>query len=334
MPFLAPHTPLDAPQELQDKYADIETDLPPARSDQTDGTRRISRLMLRPSARPMYAAVTDAMDQAIGRVLSVLDEEGIAENTIVLFFSDNGGAAYSVGGANNAPLRGGKGEVFEGGIRVVSLMRWPAALEGGRKMDQIMTVMDVFPTLMEAIGIEPGEHFPWDGRSLWPAIHKGRDMPREDDVFFASETPIYGHFNLTVFNEEWKLVQEILQDQVTTTVTNHLFRVSEDPNEYNNLAAAHPDVVQELADRIRYWRSLHPIHGTRSYLVPPPGWRAPKDWASYPRPLEALQENTAPGMAPSKSIETILDMQHGERGRLTYDCESRWYLGGLCTQND
>ena len=334
MPFLAPHTPLDAPQELQDKYADIETDLPPARSDQTDGTRRISRLMLRPSARPMYAAVTDAMDQAIGRVLSVLDEEGIAENTIVLFFSDNGGAAYSVGGANNAPLRGGKGEVFEGGIRVVSLMRWPAALEGGRKMDQIMTVMDVFPTLMEAIGLEPGEHFPWDGRSLWPAIHDGRNMPREDDVFFASETPIYGHFNLTVFNEEWKLVQEILQDQVTTTVTNHLFRVSEDPNEYNNLAAAHPDVVQELADRIRYWRSLHPIHGTRSYLVPPPGWRAPKDWASYPRPLETLQENTAPGMAPSKSIEAILDMQHGERGRLTYDCESRWYLGGLCTQND
>ncbi len=334
MPFLAPHTPLDAPEELQNKYADIETDLPPARSRQTDGTRRTAKLMLQPSARPMYAAVTDAMDQAIGRVLDTLDAEGIAENTIVLFFSDNGGAAYSVGGANNAPLRGGKGEVFEGGIRVVSLLRWPAQLQGGARMAQIMTVMDVFPTLMDALGISPGEHFPWDGRSMWPAIRDGKAMPLEADVFFASETPIYGQFNLTVFDEEWKLVQEIEQDQVTTTVTNHLFRIQDDPNEYNNLAPAHPEVVERLAERIRHWRALHPIHGTRSQLVPPPGWRAPKDWSTYPQPLEALQDAPAPGMAPTPTIERILDMQHGERGRLTYDCESRWYLGGLCTRND
>ena len=103
MPFIAPHTPLDAPQELQDKYKDIDTDLPPARSRQTDDTRRMATMMLQPSARPMYAAVVDAMDQAIGQVLQTLEEEGIADNTIVLFFSDNGGAAYSYGGANNAP---------------------------------------------------------------------------------------------------------------------------------------------------------------------------------------------------------------------------------------
>ena len=278
LPFLAPHTPLDAPQDLQDKYADIETDLPPARSSQTDGTRTIAKLLLQDSARPMYAAVVDGMDQAIGRVLQALDDEGIADDTLVLFFSDNGGAAYSYGGANNAPLRGGKGEVFEGGIRVVSLLRWPAQLPGGGKMDQIMSVMDVFPTLMEAVGGTPGEHLPWDGASLWPAIRDGQPAPRDEDLFFASETPIYGHFNLTLFNEEWKLVQEILQDQVTTTVTNHLFKISEDPNEYNNLASAHPDLVADMAQRIRNWRALYPIHGTRSHLVAPPGWRAPKDW--------------------------------------------------------
>ncbi|MBT3868223.1 MAG: sulfatase-like hydrolase/transferase, partial [Gammaproteobacteria bacterium] len=120
LPFLAPHTPLDAPKELQDKYKDINTDLAPARSQQTDGTRRMAKLMLRESARPMYAAVVDAMDQSIGKVLDTLDDEEITDNTIVLFMSDNGGAAYSIGGADNAPLRGGKGEVFEGGIRVVS----------------------------------------------------------------------------------------------------------------------------------------------------------------------------------------------------------------------
>ena len=332
LPFLAPHTPLDAPRHLQDKYADIDTDLPPARSVQTDGTRTISKLLLRDSARPMYAAVVDAMDQAIGRVLETLDDEGISDNTIVLFFSDNGGAAYSHGGANNAPLRGGKGEVFEGGIRVVSLLRWPDQLEGGGKMDQIMTVMDVFPTLMDAAGLMPGTHLSWDGASLWPAIRDGRRAPRQNDVFFASETPIYGHFNLTLFNEDWKLVQEIQQDQITTTVTNHLFNIAEDPNEYNNLASVHPDVAASMAERIRNWRALHPIHGTRSYLVPPPGWRAPKDWATYPRPLEFLQADPAPGMPPP-GVERILDLQHGERGRLIYDCESKWYLGGLCLRN-
>ena len=159
MPFIAPHTPLDAPQELQDKYKDIETELAPARSNQTDSTRRMAKLMMQESARPMYAAVVDAMDQAIGRVLDTLDEEGLADNTIVLFFSDNGGAAYSYGGADNAASRR-QGETFEGGIRVVSLMRWPGVLEPAQSFDQIMTVMDVFPTLAEATGVTPLNNFP------------------------------------------------------------------------------------------------------------------------------------------------------------------------------
>ena len=333
MPFLAPHTPLEAPQELIDKYQDIETDLPPARSDYTDGTRRISALMMQDSARPLYAAVVDAMDQAIGQVLDTLDAEGIADDTLVLFFSDNGGAAYSVGGANNAPLRGGKGETFEGGIRVVASMRWPGRLAAGSRMDEIMTVMDVFPTLMEATGIESGEHFPWDGSSLWRSIESGVSAPRSEDVFFVSETPIYGLFNFTVFDEEWKLVQEVEQDQLTVSITNHLFRIAEDPNEYHNLAAEHPDIVQHYAERVRHWRALHPIHGTRSALVPPPGWRPPKDWASYPIPIDELQDEPAFGMPPSMATKHLLDMQHGERGRLVYDCETRWYLAGLCTRN-
>jgi arylsulfatase B len=334
MPFIAPHTPLDAPQELQDKYKDINTDLAPARAKQTDDTRRISRLIGMDSARPMYAAVVDAMDQAIGQVLDTLDKEGIAENTIVLFFSDNGGAAYSVGGADNAPLRGGKGETFEGGIRVVSIVRWPDRIPAGEKMTQIMTAMDVFPTLTDAAGVEPQNKRKFDGRSMWPAITSGAQMPRDELVYFASETPIYGHFNLTAFNDEWKLVQEVEQDQLETTVTNYLFRIQQDPNEYNNLAQAHPDVVQKLSGMMREWRALYPINGTRSQLMPPPGWRAPKDWATYPIPLDELQTDAAPGMPPTRQIEKILDMQHGERGRLSYDCTPKWWLGGFCMVND
>ena len=330
MPFIAPHTPLDAPQELQDKYKDIDTDLPPARSRQTDDTRRMATMMLQPSARPMYAAVVDAMDQAIGRVLQTLEEEGIADNTIVLFFSDNGGAAYSYGGANNAPLRGGKGETFEGGIRVVSLLRWPAMLGSGQQFDQIMSVMDVFPTLAAAAGIEAGNTFELDGRNMWPAIVRGETVPLEKPLMFASEIPIYGSFKFTAFDESWKLVQEVEQEQLSVTVTNYLFDISKDPNEYNNLASAYPEVVEQLSEAIHEWRALYPINGTRSELVPPPGWRAPRDWASYPIPLEELQDESNTGMAPTPSILRVLDWQHGSRGRLEYNCSSRWWSGGVC----
>ena len=330
MPFIAPHTPLDAPKELQEKYKDIDTDLPPARSRQTDETRRMATMMLQPSARPMYAAVVDAMDQAIGRVLQTLEEEGIAENTIVLFFSDNGGAAYSYGGANNAPLRGGKGETFEGGIRVVSLLRWPAMLDSGQQFDQIMSVMDVFPTLAAAAGIEAGNTFELDGRNMWPAIAQGETVPLEKPLMFASEIPIYGSFKFTAFDESWKLVQEVEQEQLSVTVTNYLFDISKDPNEYNNLASAYPEVVEQLSEEIHEWRALYPINGTRSELVPPPGWRAPRDWASYPIPLEELQDESNTGMAPTPSILRVLDWQHGSRGRLEYNCSSRWWSGGVC----
>ena len=334
MPFIAPHTPLDAPQDLQDKYADINTDLAPARAKQTDDTRTMSKLLMQPSARPMYAAVVDGMDQAIGQVLATLDEEGIADDTIVLFFSDNGGAAYSVGGADNAPLRGGKGEVFEGGIRVVSLMRWPAKIGAGSKMGQIMTAMDVFPTLAEAAGVEPGNTRRFDGQSLWPAIADGKAVPREDLVFFGAEMQIPGSYNFTAFDDEWKLIQEIEQGQLETTVTNYLFRIQDDPNEYVNLAQSHPDVVQRLTREIVDWRALHPVNGTHNYLAPPPGWRAPKDWATYPIPIEDLQDEPARGMAPTDTIKRALDFQHGERGRLLYDCKPKWWLGGACLDGE
>ncbi len=336
MPFIAPHTPLDAPQELQDKYKDINTDLEPSRAKGTDSTRRIAKLLMQPSARPMYAAVVDGMDQAIGQVLATLDAEGLTENTIVLFFSDNGGAAYSVGGADNVPLRGGKGETFEGGIRVVSLMRWPEVIKPKQKLSNIMTVMDVFPTLAEAAGIFTQNKRKLDGRSMWPAIAKGVEQPREDWVYFVSEIPIYGNFNLTVFNDEWKLVQEVSQGQLSTTVTNYLFRVQDDPNEYNNLASIYPDVVQKLSGLIQQRRALYPVNGTRGRLAPPPGWRAPLDWVSYPISLEKLQSapaKSAPGEV-SELIERVLDQQHGARGRLAYDCSPKWWLGGVCLKND
>ncbi|MFP6662826.1 MAG: sulfatase-like hydrolase/transferase [Deltaproteobacteria bacterium] len=330
VPFIAPHTPLDAPDDLKKKYEDMEDDRLPTRSQQSDQSRLMSRMLLQDSARPMYAAVVDAMDQAIGRVLDTLDDEKIADNTIVLFLSDNGGAAYASGGADNVPLRGGKGDTFEGGIRVVSLLRWPAKLPAGSSFESIMSVMDVFPTLAAAAGVPMKTEKKLDGRNLWPAIEAGKPVSRDDYLFFASETPIRGHFNLTAFNDDWKLVQEIQQGLLSADVTNHLFRIQIDPNEENNLASLYPDRVEEMAHAIHRWRLLHPASGQRAELVPPPGWRAPKNWATYPRPLEELQDIAAPGMSPPYALRS-LDWLYGENGRLIYDCEPwPWFEGGLC----
>ena len=330
VPFLAPHTPLDAPEDLKAKYEELEDDRAPTRSQDTDRSRMIGKIFMRPSARPVYAAVVDAMDQAIGRILETLDEEGIADDTLVLFFSDNGGAAYATGGADNAPLRGGKGDTFEGGIRVVSILRWPGHIEAGSHFEEISSVLDVFPTLASAAGVRTQNQKELDGRNLWPAIAKGEKSQLDGYLFFASETPIRGSFSFTAFDDEWKLVQEVRQGFLSADVTNYLFRIDEDPHERNNLAAEHPERVEEMADAIGRWRLRYPVSGTRSELVPPPGWRAPRDWASYPRPVASLLPEPAPGMPP-ENAKTALDWMHGEGGRLIYDCEPwSWVKGGLC----
>ena len=321
MPFLAPHTPLAAPQQLTEKYANINTDLAPARSRHTDETRRSAKAQGRPSARPVYAAVVDAMDQAIGQVLTTLDEEQLSENTLVMFFSDNGGAAYSVGGADNSPLRGGKGETFEGGIRVVSLLRWPAVIKPGSVSEQVMHVFDVFPTLAAAAGVVMQNSKKLDGENLWPSIQSGRPTPRSKPLFFTSEIPIFGNFNFAAIDGNWKLVQEVKQTLVETNTTNWLFNLSEDPNEYRDLSADQPQRVAALANAILDWRALHPINGVRAKMAPPPGWRAPIDWVDYPRSLQSLQNTSAPSMAPTAVIEEVLDRQHERRGRVVYDCD-------------
>ena len=119
MPMLAPHTPLEAPVDLLAKYADLEDERPPSRSEMADRTRLISKMTGRGSARPVYAAVVDAMDQAIDQVLDTLDAQGISDNTIVLFFSDNGGATYASGGADNSPLRGEKEMLLRAGFALL-----------------------------------------------------------------------------------------------------------------------------------------------------------------------------------------------------------------------
>ncbi len=329
MPFIAPHSPLQAPEELLAKYRDLPDKRGRSRSP-SDRTNQFGRLRGAPSKRPVYAAVVEAMDRAIGQVLDTLDAEGIAENTIVLFLSDNGGEVVrATSGGDNSPLRGGKGGTYEGGIRVMAMLRWPGQVAPGSRWDSMMTVMDVFPTLASAAGVPMGNERSLDGRDLWSEIRDGEAVAHEGLFVVGSETPIYGSLALAAIGERWKLVQHVSQELTSITIATELFDLYKDPSEYNNLAEREPKRVERMAAAIKRWRSLYPITGTRIHLMPPPGWRAPHDWASYPQRLESLQDTPAPGMPPPEAVR-LLDYLHGERGRLIYDCEPWLLEGGVC----
>ena len=325
IPFLAPHTPLEAPKKLIEKYKTLEDTRKPTRNLTADRARERSKT-LAPSARPLYAAVVDALDQAIGEILLSIEEAGIEEETIILFSSDNGGATYGGGGADNFPLRGGKGDTFEGSIRVVAALKWKGKIQAGSSLDQIMTVMDVFPTLSSASGISMKNKKIIDGRDMWPAIVNQENIPLKKDIFFVSEIPNYGQFHTTVFNDKWKLVQSISSSLLEIKIENKLFNITNDPYEYHDLSSQNPSIVKEMAEKIRNWRALHPIAGTRTLLVPPPGWRAPKDWATYTIPINELQNDASLGFGAH--AHQILDSYLKDHGRIIYDCKpGEWEIG-------
>ena len=293
--YKAPHSPFQAPPELIDEAGGI------------------------------YPAMMVSMDNGIGRILDALEAEGVADDTIVMFLSDNGATA---GNGSNAPLRGYKLETYEGGIRVVSVIRWPGVLPPGTVSTQVMTSMDVFPTLAAAAGVEVRAERALDGVDLWAEISGGRTAPRADDIFYASESALGRQFSWSVLRGNMKLVQKVDQTFESLTVVNELYDVFADPGETDDLAGAHPDLVGELVEALIAWRRQHPYAGSHARVVPHPGWRAPLDWARAMQ-LNGLNVNPHPGdniygfglrPRPGEVTEPQrrLDSAYGNRGRLIY----------------
>ena len=211
--FNAPHGPLQAPEETVARYASIQN-----------------------PGRRTYAAMVDEMDQAVGKILNTIESEGIAKETLVVWCSDNGGAARL--GADNSPLRGGKGGTFEGGIRVPAAAWFPGEIEGGRKLDQMVTAADWFPTIAAAADIETGARKKLDGLNMWPALTVGEAVPRSEPFYF-------GVFdNVAVISGEWKYVEN---SPPGGAPGKYLFNTAQDPEETNDLSAKQPAKRKELA---------------------------------------------------------------------------------------
>ena len=121
------------------------------------------------------AAVT-RMDDAIGNVLDLVDSLGLEKNTLVIFFSDNGGSSI----ADNYPLSGGKATMWEGGLRVPCMIKWPEEIEKGKVIDNFISSLELFPTILDAAGIEKPESLILDGFSIYPLLIGEKEMEREE----------------------------------------------------------------------------------------------------------------------------------------------------------
>lgn len=236
LPFNAPHAPLQAEPAALEEY-------------DANGKRG------RDGKRATFGAMVTSLDTAIGRVLDSLEERGLADNTLVWFFSDNGGELNQ--GGNNKPLRGAKHTVWEGGVRVPAIVRWPAEIEGGRRSTELAAYIDVLPTVLAAAGSDgSASHQPFDGVNLLPVLTGQAAAP--DRTIYLGQNAVVSH--------EWKLKG------------GKLYHLTDDPNETTDVANEHPKVAVKLSEALKRYESLASEERLPDYGAGRDGFVAPKDW--------------------------------------------------------
>ena len=221
--YNAPHFPIEPPDDWLAKVK--------ARAPQLD------------EKRAKNAAFVEHLDHGIGRVLAVLEETGLAQNTVVVFSADNGGSLPHA--QNNDPLRGGKQDHYDGGLRVPFLVRWPEQIQGGSRSDYAGLVFDLFPTFVELARGTPSPDL--DAVSLVPIL-RGGAITKPRDLYFVRREggPQYGGKSYeAIIRGDWKLMQN---DSFSPL---ELYNLKADPQEKTNLAATNKKLVNELGAALR-----------------------------------------------------------------------------------
>lgn len=205
---------------------------------------------------PAYAAMLKNLDDNVGRVLEYLRQRGLDQNTIVIFAGDNGGYIGSYKGApvtNNAPLRSGKGALYEGGIRVPLLIRWPGVTTAGAVCNEPVVLTDLFPTLLHAAGLSPAADAV-DGEDLTPLLKNPAARLDRDALFFHHPHYYYPRSDgamtpsSAIRARDWKLLEFFEDNRI------ELYNLSQDPGEQHDLAGQMPAQTAELRQRLHAWR--------------------------------------------------------------------------------
>jgi len=212
-----PHTPLQATRDDYEALDDIQ-----------------------PHRKRVYAGMIRAVDRSVTRILDTLESEGIADNTIVIFTSDNGGAGYIGIDEVNSPFRGWKITMFEGGIRVPLFVKWPAQIAAGTEVDTPVAHIDVMPTLAAAAAAPKPEGVEIDGVDILPLATGAGDENWDRETLFWQN----GHYQV-VRHGDWKLQ---VNDRATDGPQKWLYNLAVDPTERNNLATRRPAKLKELSE--------------------------------------------------------------------------------------
>lgn len=247
---------------------------------------------------PTYAAMIQSMDDAIGTLLDGLDRLKLADNTIILFTSDNGGNMYNeVDGTtptSNRPLRGGKASMFEGGVRVPAVVVWPGITAAGTRSDAIIQSEDYYPTLLEALALKPVEGQRFDGHSILPAL-KGDSLAGKAVFQYFPHNPGVPDWlppAVSVHRDDWKIIR-IFHGGEKGAHRHLLFNLRDDLGERNNLAAQKPELVAELDALIETF-----LADTKAVVpVPNPNF----DPKQYRPELEGKSQPKGKANAPAKS---------------------------------
>ncbi len=241
--FYSVHTPLMARADLEEKY-DVRRRDAPEDSWGQEGDRRVRRVQ----NHAVYAGMVEAMDQAVGAVLTALETAGIEKNTVVIFMSDNGGLSTSEGHpTSNLPYRAGKGWLYEGGVREPMMVRWPQVTAPGSIAETPTISMDFYPTMLEMAGLplRPSQHA--DGRSL-VSVLRGSESDR-GALFW--HYPHYGNQGgspaSSMRRGNFKLIRFFEDDHV------ELYDLAADPGESHDLALSDPDRAAAMNDALTRW---------------------------------------------------------------------------------
>jgi arylsulfatase A-like enzyme len=241
--FYAVHTPLMAPEVLVKKYEAKRKRMGLTDSFAPEPPRENRTV----HSHAIYAAMIESMDAACGQVFDALEESGLAENTLVVFTSDNGGLSTSEGSpTTNLPYRAGKGWLYEGGIRVPLLVRNPATGNGGSKTAEPVYSSDFYPTLLAATGRDPLPAQHQDGVSFLRYLENPNTPPSDRAMFW--HYPHWGNQGgspgTAIRHGKWKLIKWLWPERL------ELFDLEADPGEKTNLAAEQPEITGDLTKRI------------------------------------------------------------------------------------
>lgn len=235
LPLAVPHVSLQVPEDSLREYEDKWEDPP------YDGKK--FGYLAHETPRAAYAAMVTRLDRSVGRILDELKALELEENTLVIFTSDNGPAPINVGGSDSkffesaGPLRGLKGEAYEGGIRVPCIARWPGKIKAETESSVPLAFYDVLPTLCELSGATTPKNL--DGVSFLPTL-LGREEQQQHD-FLYWEFASYGGYQ-AVRMGDWKAIRPRLK---RGDATIELYHLAEDPGEQKNLAEEHADLVKK-----------------------------------------------------------------------------------------